>query len=552
MARGESRLRRCAIYTRKSSEEGLEQDFNSLDAQRDACEAYIQSQAGEGWKLVRTRYDDGGYSGGTLDRPGLTRLLEDIDAGKIDTVVVYKVDRLTRSLGDFAKIVEIFDAHEASFVSVTQQFNTTSSMGRLTLNMLLSFAQFEREVTGERIRDKIAASKRKGLWMGGNVPLGFEPEGRTLIIVEPEAKTVRALFQLYLKLGAVRRVKDEADRIGLRTKVRQGVGQRMLGGRSLSRGHIYRLLSNPLYIGRIAHRGESFEGQHPAIIDSETWDAVQKQLAAQAPARASRASAVRPGPLRGKLFDESGVVLTPSHTVKSGRRYRYYVSRNSFSISTPANSAHAQSPRWRLPAHEIERLIGDAVLALLTNRAEIARLAQESQICATQVSELLERAGRWKGKPLDIVKRVDLGVEEMGLHVDLSMFLGAEGTVVRHVIPTCIRRRGVEMRLVLQSGETGASEAQIDPALVKAIVRARQWFEQVASGQAQSFAEIARAEGIGRRYVANMIPLAFLAPDIVASILSGTQPVEFTTQELTKRTDLPLDWAEQRALLGFD
>ena len=552
MAAAESRLRRCATYTRKSSEEGLEQDFNSLDAQRDACEAYIQSQAGEGWKLVRTRYDDGGYSGGTLDRPGLTRLLEDIDAGKIDTVVVYKVDRLTRSLGDFAKIVEIFDAHEASFVSVTQQFNTTTSMGRLTLNMLLSFAQFEREVTGERIRDKIAASKRKGLWMGGNVPLGFEPDGRTLVIVEAEAKTVRALYRLYLELGTVGRVKDEADRIGLTTKVRQGVGQRMIGGRPLSRGHIYRLLSNPLYIGRIAHRGESYEGQHPAIIDPETWDAVQKQLAAQAPARESRAGAARPSPLRGKVFDESGVALTPSHAVKSGRRYRYYVSRSSSSISTPANAGHARSPQWRLPAREIERLIGDAVAGLFANRAELARVARESRIHETQVSELLERVGRWKEKPLDIVKRVDLGAEEMGLHVDLSRFLGAEGKVIRHVIPTCIRRRGVEMRLVLQNGEQGARDARVDPALVKAIVRARQWFEQVASGQAQSFAEIARAEGVGRRYVAKLIPLAFLAPNIVASILSGTQPIELTTQELTKRVDLPLDWTAQRTHLGFD
>jgi DNA invertase Pin-like site-specific DNA recombinase len=552
MAAEKPHRRRCAIYTRKSSEEGLEQDFNSLDAQRDACEAYIQSQVGEGWKLVRTRYDDGGYSGGTLDRSGLTRLLEDIDAGKIDTVVVYKVDRLTRSLGDFAKIVEIFDANEVSFVSVTQQFNTTTSMGRLTLNMLLSFAQFEREVTGERIRDKIAASKRKGMGMGGNVPLGFEPDGRTLVVVEAEAKTVRTLFRLYLELGTVRRVKDEADQIGLKTKVRQGVGQRMLGGRPFSRGHIYRLLSNPLYIGRIAHKGESYEGKHPAIIDPETWDAVQKQLAAQAPARAPRVGGARPSRLRGKLFDESGVVLTPSHAVKSGRRYRYYVSRSSSSISTPANAEHARSPQWRLPAREIERLVGDAIAALFANRAELARVARESLIHETQVSELLEGVGHWKGEPLEIVKRVDLGVEEMGLYLDLSRFLGAEGIVVRHVIPTCIRRRGVEMRLVLQSGETGASDARIDPALVRAIVRARQWFEQVASGKVQSFAEIARAEGIGRRYVANLIPLAFLAPDIVASILSGTQPVELTTQELTKRVDLPLDWAEQRALLGFD
>src|SRR5258706_12084981 len=248
------RVRRCAIYTRKSSEEGLEQDFNSLDAQREACEAYIRSQAGEGWKLVPTRYDDGGYSGGNTDRPGLARLLADIRARKLDTVVVYKVDRLTRSLADFAKIVEVFDANGVSFVSVTQQFNTTSSMGRLTLNMLLSFAQFEREVTGERIRDKIGASKRKGMWMGGPVPLGYEPNGRTLTIHEAEAETVRTLFQLYLEVGTVRRLKEEADRRGLRSKRRPGAKGRIGGGGPFSRGHLYHLLKSPIYIGRVGHK----------------------------------------------------------------------------------------------------------------------------------------------------------------------------------------------------------------------------------------------------------------------------------------------------------
>ena len=369
MAGAKDQYRRCATYTRKSSEEGLEQDFNSLDAQREACEAYIRSQVGEGWQPVRTHYDDGGYSGGTLDRPALGSLLADIEAGKVDTIVVYKVDRLTRSLTDFSKIVEILDAHEVSFVSVTQQFNTTTSMGRLTLNMLLSFAQFEREVTGERIRDKIAASKRKGLWMGGNVPLGFEPNGRTLTIVEAEAKTVRTLFRLYLKLGTVRLVREEADRIGLRTKVREAVDRRMRGGRPLSRGHIYHLLSNPIYVGRIAHKGKSYEGQHSPIIDTETWDAVQKRLAAQAPGRSLRASPTKSKPLRGKLFDESGTALTPIHTTKSGRRYRYYVSRCFSQNSTTEKAAHSRSPRWRLPAQEIERLIVNAVLGLFANLA---------------------------------------------------------------------------------------------------------------------------------------------------------------------------------------
>jgi DNA invertase Pin-like site-specific DNA recombinase len=552
MAAPKPQRRRCATYTRKSSEEGLEQDFNSLDAQRDACEAYIRSQAGEGWKPVKTRYDDGGYSGGTLDRPALTRLLEDIEAGKVDTVVVYKVDRLTRSLADFAKIVEVLDTSDVSFVSVTQQFNTTTSMGRLTLNMLLSFAQFEREVTGERIRDKIAASKRKGLWMGGNVPLGYKPDGRTLTIVETEAETVRTLYRLYLELGTVRQVKEEADRLGLTTKVREDAGQRMVGGRPFSRGHIYQLLSNPLYVGRIAHRGDSYEGRHPGIIHPETWDAVQKRLADQAPNRPARTRVSNSSPLRGKLFDEAGGMLTPSHAVKTGRRYRYYVSRASASTSKSSNATRGRSPRWRLPAREIERLIGEAVVGLFANPSKLARAARESQVHEAQISDLLERVGCWNGKPLEIVQRVDLGAEEMAVHVDLSTLLGVEDTVIRHMVPAKIRRRGVEMRLVLEGGDNGANDARVDPALVKAIVRGRQWFEQLASGRARSFTQIAKAEGVSRRYVAHLIPLAFLAPDIVSRILSGTQPVDLTTEKLTKRIDLPPTWTEQRMLLGFD
>ena len=550
MAAADTRRRRCAIYTRKSSEEGLEQDFNSLDAQREACEAYVKSQAGEGWRLVRTRYDDGGFSGGNLDRPALAQLLADIDANKIDTVVVYKVDRLTRSLADFAKIVEVMDAHAVSFVSVTQQFNTTTSMGRLTLNMLLSFAQFEREVTGERIRDKLAASKRKGLWMGGPVPLGYEPNGRTLAIVEAEAETVRTLFRLYLKLRTVQRVKKEADKLGLTTKARRGADGRMRGGQPLSRGHIYKLLSNPIYAGRIPHKGESYEGQHPAIIDPERWDAVQKQLAAQAPDRPARAGARNRSPLRGKLFDETGTLLTPSHAVKSGRRYRYYVSRDP-TPSAKLNATADRSRRWRLPAGEIERLVGEAVVSLFADRAELARLAREAQIDEARVSALLEGVRRWDGKPLEVVQRVDLGAEEMTVHVDLSRFLGKEDAVVRHVISTRIRRRGVEMRLVLHSGNEGSGDDRVDPALVKAIVRGRQWFEDLASGRAKSLHEIAEAEGVSDRYVGHLIPLAFLAPDIVAKTLSAAQPVDLTTEVLTKRIDLPVCWAEQRVMLGF-
>src|SRR6202047_2911267 len=282
MSRGDPSRKRCAVYTRKSSEEGLEQEFNSLEAQSEACEAYIRSQRHEGWVLARTRYDDGGFSGGSMERPALQRPLADIQGGPIDIIVVYKVDRLTRSLADFARLVEIFDAQGVSFVSVTQQFNTTSSMGRLTLNVLLSFAQFEREVTGERIRDKSAASKKKGMWMGGNVPLGYDASERTLVINPAEAETVRRIFALYRELGCVRRVKEEADRLGLRTKCRTTANGTERGGKLFSRGHLYTMLSNPIYAGQIAHKGQLYPAQHRALIDADTWTAVRNRFDANA------------------------------------------------------------------------------------------------------------------------------------------------------------------------------------------------------------------------------------------------------------------------------
>src|SRR6266436_6001624 len=371
MPRSDPSRKRCAIYTRKSSEEGLEQEFNSLQAQCEACEAYIRSQRHEGWVSARTHYDDGGFSGGNMERPALQRLLADIQGDRIDTIVVYKVDRLTRSLADFARLVEIFDAQGASFVSVTQQFNTTNSMGRLTLNVLLSFAQFEREVTSERIRDKITASKRKGLWMGGNVPLGYDAHERILIINPAEAETVRRIIALYRELGCVRRVKEEADRLGLRTKRSTTANGTERGGKSFSRGHIYTLLSNPIYIGEIAHKGQLYPGQHPVLIDAETWTAVRDQLATNARDHRRKADAAEPSLLAGMLVDARGERLTPSHAVKKGRRYRYYVSA---ALITEAGVDRAEG--WRLLAQEIE----DAVIRVLTD-------------ALTRPATLLERFG---------------------------------------------------------------------------------------------------------------------------------------------------------------
>src|SRR5437868_6129030 len=388
MPRGDAGRKRCAIYTRKSSEEGLEQEFNSLAAQREACEAFIRSQRDEGWVLAKTRYDDGGFSGGTIERPALQDLLGDIRAGRIDIVVVYKVDRLTRSLADFARLVELFDAQGVSFVSVTQQFNTTSSMGRLTLNVLLSFAQFEREVTGERIRDKIAASKKKGMWMGGNVPLGYDANERTLVINPAEAETVRRVFALYRELGCVRRVKEEADRLGLRTKCSTTNGTER-GGKPFSRGHLYTLLSNPIYTGHIAHKGELHPGQQPALIDNETWIAVRDQLAANTSDHRRKAKAAEPSLLAGLLVDAQGDRLTPSHAVKKGRRYRYYISA---ALITEAGTDRAQG--WRLAARAIEEAVIKILADALTSPARLVELFGAAGVSSDQVRKLLSRAAR--------------------------------------------------------------------------------------------------------------------------------------------------------------
>src|ERR1700736_1338076 len=389
MSRANPSRKRCAIYTRKSSEEGLEQEFNSLQAQCEACEAYIRSQRHEGWASARTRYDDGGCSGGNMERPALQRLLADIQAGRIDIIVVYKVDRLTRSLADFARLVEIFDAQGVSFVSVTQQFNTTSSMGRLTLNVLLSFAQFEREVTGERIRDKIAASKKKGMWMGGIVPLGYDASERTLIVNSAEAETVRCIFTLYRELGWVRRVKEEADRLGLSTKCSTTAGGIERGGRPFSRGHIYNLLSNPIYIGEIAHKGQLYPGQHPALIDAYTWAAVRDQLAANARDHRRKAHATEPSLLAGLLTDAQGERFTPSHADKKGRRYRYYVST---ALITDAGTDRPQS--WRLAAQEIEDAVIKVLADAMTSPAKLVERFGAAGTASDQIRKMLGRAAR--------------------------------------------------------------------------------------------------------------------------------------------------------------
>src|SRR6202158_6422970 len=382
---------RCAVYTRKSSEEGLEQEFNSLQAQREACEAFIKSQRHEGWVWLPGGYDDGGLSGATMERPALQQLLVEIQARRVDIVVVYKVDRLTRSLADFAKIVEILDTKGASFVSVTQQFNTTTSMGRLTLNVLLSFAQFEREVTGERIRDKIAASKRKGMWMGGFVPLGYDVCDRRIVIDEREAETVRYVFRRYQELGCVRLLKEDLDRRGVVSKRRTSKTGIDSGGHSFSRGALYALLSNPIYAGEIRHKKLRHPGQHQAIVERAVWERTQQQLQEHRVRAKSNEARPEKSPLICRLVDETGAGLTPSHARKGERKYRYYVSRN-----FPAQGLASPRVGWRLPARELEDRVAAAVGEMLGDETAVLEAAQKTDIDFSQVDPALHAARTWR------------------------------------------------------------------------------------------------------------------------------------------------------------
>jgi len=553
---------RCAIYTRKSTEDGLEQDYNSLEAQRDACEAYIKSQAGEGWTAVKTRYDDGGLSGATMERPALQRLLADIDAGKIDVVVVYKVDRLTRSLSDFAKMVDRFDRHETSFVSVTQQFNTTTSMGRLTLNVLLSFAQFEREVTAERIRDKIAASKKKGLWMGGVVPLGYDVVDRKLLVNDTEAETVRTLFNLYHRLGTVDAVKAEADRLGLRTKDRKPNNGNRSGNQSFRPGHLYTLLGNRVYIGETVHKGTGYPGEHQPIIDQKVWDSVQAQLATNAQRRRHGANTKSPCLLTGLLYDQNGDRLSPSYCIKQGRRYRYYITRNPKSRTG-----------WRLPAKTLDAAVLTGICDFLTDPASLMKDLVPSTAPAQDLAGILARAGTVgtslrKGIPneqrafiRDTIDRIEMLPNRIRIAIRAAVLrdrLGVDATecdgavarakIIKLDLPIALRRRGVETKLIIADRPATASKP--DTALVNAVRSAARWFEELRNGTAASVGELAKRHRIHQGDVSRILPLAFLAPDIVEAILDGRHPVELTAAKL-KRTRVPLDWDEQRRVFGF-
>jgi DNA invertase Pin-like site-specific DNA recombinase len=564
----------CAIYTRKSSEEGLEQAFNSLHAQREACEAFIKSQRHEGWVCLVQHYDDGGLSGATMDRPALQQLLADIRVGKVDVVVTYKIDRLTRSLADFAKITEIFDAKGVSFVSVTQQFNTTTSMGRLTLNVLLSFAQFEREVTGERIRDKIAASKKKGMWMGGLPPLGYACRDHKLIVIDSEAETVRHIFRRYAALGSVRLLKEELDAAGIRSKRCTSSTGRRWGGKPLARGALYWMLQNWIYRGEITHKGEHYPGEHIPIIEEALWNKVQAKLAANAVERRTGERTKNPSLLTGLLFDSGGHRMTPTHAIKKGARYRYYVSRPLISESR-ANAPDA----LRIPAGDIEQLVATSVRQFFSEPARLAEILAHQVGTAAQQRQLLQRAAElvasWSTlratqlRPMltDMIERIFLGLDHLEIQLLPSRIVAAlqdvssgptaepsaesdEQPIVLS-IPAEFRRVGLGIRMLVDGQALPGQASKADPKLVKLIVRAHLLSRRLAGSSSEYLADVAQAEGLTSSYFTRVLRLTYLAPDITRAILEGRHSRELTAQTLLAHSRLPLSWLEQRRVLGF-
>lgn len=537
---------RCAIYTRKSSEEGLDQQFNSLDAQREACEAYILSQAGEGWEAIKTQYDDGGFSGGSMDRPGLQKLLADVAAGKIDIIVVYKVDRLTRSLSDFAKIVDILDSNTASFVSVTQAFNTTTSMGRLTLNILLSFAQFEREVTGERIRDKFAASRKKGMWMGGNPPLGYDIKDRKLIVNKNEAKAVAYIFQRYLELESVPALTEELALDNITTKKWVTSARTIRGGTRFTRGALYHLLRNRVYIGEVTHKDQSYPGEHQAVLDRELWQQVQDLLDGNAVHHHKRSKDCQASnPLLGLLYDDRGNLMTPSYTSKSRGRYRYYVSQ----ALLQHRKADAGSLA-RVPATALENIIDGLTARLLKEH-----LRPEFELSGSSDRHAIKR---------EILNRVEVRAGELSLHLkpearsrilsktDIAS-LGVKVSETHKVylvhVPIKLATRGGEKLLLDVTGASRLPTTQ-DQTLIKALARAWRWRTAFEDGSVKSIPELAVREGLQETYIKRLLKLAFLSPANIEAILCGNLPA-LPVLERYRTVDVPLSWAKQGPLTAI-
>jgi site-specific DNA recombinase len=519
-------------------------------------------------------YDDGGFSGATMDRPAFQRLLSDVSAGQIDVVVVYKVDRLTRSLSDFAKIVDIFDRHAVSFVSVTQQFNTTSSMGRLTLNILLSFAQFEREVTGERIRDKIAASKKKGMWMGGLPSLGYDVKDRKLIVNNTEAETVRHIFRCYTELKSVRELKEDLDGAGIVSKVRTASDGSRYGGQPIARGALYLMLQNRIYRGEIVHKGKSYPGEHEAIVDEALWNKVQAILSGNRVDRASGKPGNEPSLLTGILFDAQGGRMSPTHANKKGTRYRYYISRSLLDASTKARSAGQ-----RIPAATLESLVIRRIRNWLADPAAILQAIQHAASDAVTQKRLIERARDLGARDHDrgiegLRTFMRFGILRVQVHMDRIDITLDQDRVCRRLdetaeqterieksqseanhrvtslsIPAHLKRTGKEMRIIVDDGSEPGTP---DTGLVRLLVRANAIRDRLLADKSLTFEDIAKSEGVVPSYATRLFRLTVLAPDIVSAILTGKHPPALTARRLMDDTRLPLDWSEQRRRLGFE
>ncbi|MFD0916842.1 recombinase family protein [Pseudahrensia aquimaris] len=576
--------KRCIIYTRKSSEEGLEQDFNSLHAQREACEAYIQSQRHEGWRLLRDRdhhYDDGGLSGGNMERPGLLRMLAAIEDGQIDVIVVYKVDRLTRSLADFARIVDVMDRHGVSFVSITQALNTTSSMGRLTLNVLLSFAQFEREVTAERIRDKIAASKKKGIWMGGPVPLGYRAQNKRLVIDEAEAKIVRRVFETYLRTSSVVKTKAELDEAGITTRKRSRKNAGPMGGHSFSPAGICALLRNPVYIGKIRHKDEVYEGGQGGIVEESQFKAAQRQLdSATGGNRKRRGRAGSNGMaqepiagrlLTGRLFDVDGHVMSPTHTNKKGVRYRYYLSTAPLSSAGKESGGSsdrslAKGPR-RISANKLERALLVALRSPLTaNLSDVQLLESVERIEVTAAGATLtfiegcehenaEQAEDGTGLQSTGVQPSERGTERQEEDLRLHSQPTPPSRRLLHVPIDWQRRVHRDVRSPAASaGEIKAQKSadrqrRANDRLLQAIATAHRHYQIILHGDVRTISELASRERCSVRGLRLGLNLAWLAPDIVQAVIQGKLDASISATELAR--SMPSDWQAQRHLVGL-
>ena len=520
---------RCAIYTRKSSEEGLDQEYNSLEAQYDACKAYIASQKNEGWRLNRERYDDGGISGGTMERSGLKALLDDIAAGKVDVIVIYKIDRLTRSLADFARIVELLEKHGASFVSVTQSFNTKTSMGRLMLHVLLSFAQFEREVGAERVRDKIAASKAKGMWMGGTVSLGYDVADRKLIVNETEAATVRAIFTSFVELKSVQGTLRWAQREGLVTKRRQRGGQ-AVGGNAFSYGSLRCLLSNHLYVGEVEHKGKVFAGQHDDIVDRRLFEEAQAILADRSTAAMRSPKLVSASLLQGLIVDAHGRTMGPVHTTRNGQRFRYYVTH-------PKTIRDGDPAAYRLAAEAIETICCELLATHLAGQVSSIEGAATARLLATS----LTTGGRRKCRELIIerVRKVTIGDGLLTTAMN-------DGAVLERTIERV--RHGNDARLIVGErsdfGKTNTNPQMLillkDAYRARALALAKPNFD---------LDRLAKLFGRSTERYKRLLRLSYLSPTIVSAMIGGTLPAHLTSRSLQNLHGLPLSWAEQDGLL---